>query len=123
MTLSVGTKKNSACLSTNFLISHGQATRSTFTLSRVIHFIIAVLFSSLRIWSLGQPKPSSERVRCLLKRPGLGQSVRALQALGPPAKTDQGRGVFLDMNVSRCKTYYAHFLELQSEEFVRKSSV
>src|SRR5436305_936336 len=39
MTLSPGTKTNSASLSTNFLISHGQATRSTFTFSRVIHLI------------------------------------------------------------------------------------
>src|SRR5581483_635801 len=29
--------------STNFLISHGQATRSTFTCSRVIHFIVLLL--------------------------------------------------------------------------------
>src|ERR1700730_7197504 len=39
ITLSAGTKTNSASLSTNFLISHGQATRSTLTRSRVIHFI------------------------------------------------------------------------------------
>src|SRR5215470_16872345 len=32
---------NSASLSTNFLISHGQATRSTFTYSRVIHFMVS----------------------------------------------------------------------------------
>jgi hypothetical protein len=31
---------NSASGSTKFLISHGQATRSTLTLSRVIHFIV-----------------------------------------------------------------------------------
>src|ERR1700730_18145370 len=37
-TLSAGTKMNSAPLSTNFLMSHGQATRSTLTYSRVIHF-------------------------------------------------------------------------------------
>src|SRR5258706_10689737 len=34
-----GTNRNSASGSTNFLISHGHATRSTFTFSRVIHFI------------------------------------------------------------------------------------
>src|SRR5262249_10819735 len=39
ITLSVGAKMNSASLSTNFLISQGQATRSTLTYSRVIHFI------------------------------------------------------------------------------------
>src|SRR5215469_12112506 len=39
MTFSGGTNKNSASLSTNFLISHGHATRSTLTCSRVIHFM------------------------------------------------------------------------------------
>src|SRR5262245_22992275 len=34
-----GTKMNSASRSTNFLMSHGQATRSTFTFSRIIHFM------------------------------------------------------------------------------------
>src|SRR5260370_12439013 len=43
MTWSVGTNRNSASLSTNFLISQGQATRSTLTCSLVIHFI--ALFS------------------------------------------------------------------------------
>src|SRR5262249_18261831 len=38
-TLSGGTKTNSASRSTNFLMSHGQATRSTLTCSRVIHFM------------------------------------------------------------------------------------
>src|SRR6266700_3572439 len=40
ITLSAGTKRNSAFGSTNFLINQGQATLSTFTFSRVIHFII-----------------------------------------------------------------------------------
>src|SRR5436190_693124 len=40
ITFSPGTKMNSGSLSTNFLISHGQATRSTFTCSRVIHFMM-----------------------------------------------------------------------------------
>ncbi len=35
----VGQKDNSAWGSINFRISHGQATRSTFTFSRVTHFI------------------------------------------------------------------------------------
>src|SRR6516165_1773739 len=39
VTFSVGTKMNSASLSTNFLINHGHATRSTLTYSRVIHFM------------------------------------------------------------------------------------
>src|SRR5262249_49319050 len=38
-TSAAGTKKNSACGSTNFLINQGQATRSTVTRSRVIHFM------------------------------------------------------------------------------------
>src|SRR6185369_7002230 len=42
-TLSAGTNRNSASRSTNFLISQGHATRSTFTLSRVIHFIASFL--------------------------------------------------------------------------------
>src|SRR5712691_7489227 len=47
-TWSVGTNKNSALGSTNFLISHGQATRSTFTRSRVIHFIRFLLSAARR---------------------------------------------------------------------------
>src|ERR1700730_6226924 len=43
ITLSAGTKTNSASLSTNFLISHGQATRSTLTRSLVIHFMSCLL--------------------------------------------------------------------------------
>src|SRR5215470_15678391 len=39
ITWSVGTKRNSASWSINFLISQGQATRSTLTCSRVIHFM------------------------------------------------------------------------------------
>src|SRR5947209_10403524 len=48
ITLSEGTKRNSASLSTNFLISHGQATRSTLTRSRVIHFTVYLLGRLLR---------------------------------------------------------------------------
>src|SRR5215510_1927084 len=44
ITFSEGTKMNSASLSTNFLMSHGQATRSTFTCSRVIHFMGRLLW-------------------------------------------------------------------------------
>src|SRR5262249_14933902 len=39
ITLSSGTNRNSACGSMNLRMSHGQATRSTFTRSRVIHFM------------------------------------------------------------------------------------
>src|SRR5439155_13339210 len=45
MTWSAGTNRNSAFGSMNFLISHGQATRSTFTRSRVIHFMSRLSFS------------------------------------------------------------------------------
>src|SRR5258706_7427531 len=40
-TVSLGTYTNSADLSTNFSMSHGQATRSTRGCSRVIHFIVS----------------------------------------------------------------------------------
>src|SRR5215510_14825530 len=43
MTWSAGTNKNSACGSMNFRISQGQATRSTLTFSRVIHFMMELL--------------------------------------------------------------------------------
>src|SRR5947208_4296269 len=39
ITWSAGTNRNSACGSTNFLMSQGHATRSTLTFSRVIHFM------------------------------------------------------------------------------------
>src|ERR1700736_2864124 len=48
ITFSAGTNTNSASLSTNFLISHGQATRSPVTFSRVIHFMLSLLWFSLR---------------------------------------------------------------------------
>src|SRR5215472_911299 len=44
ITLSAGAKTNSASLSTNFLMSQGQATRSTLTCSRVIHFMGLLLW-------------------------------------------------------------------------------
>src|SRR5579863_9458776 len=40
--VSCGRKTNSASASTNFLISHGQAIRSTIALSRVIHFMCSL---------------------------------------------------------------------------------
>src|SRR6266851_4410937 len=48
ITWSLWTNRNSASLSTNFLMSQGQATRSTLTCSRVIHFIEIFSFSLLR---------------------------------------------------------------------------
>src|SRR5216684_3153440 len=40
--LSSGTKRNSACESTKRRMSQGQATRSTLTLLRVIHFMLGL---------------------------------------------------------------------------------
>src|SRR6516162_8838587 len=59
ITFSVGTKTNSASLSTNFLISHGQATRSTLTYSRVIHFMRRLLL----LWCNGLT--SAEKLRLI----------------------------------------------------------
>src|SRR6266849_3175888 len=50
ITWSVGTNRNAASLSTNFLISQGQATRSTLTCSRVIHFIACFSFLLHRLF-------------------------------------------------------------------------
>src|SRR3989442_100331 len=44
VTWSLGTNKNSASGSTNFLMSQGQDTRSTLTCSRVIHFMAMCSF-------------------------------------------------------------------------------
>src|SRR6266849_6445982 len=49
MTWSVGTNRNSASLSTNFLISQGQATRSTPTCSQLIHFMTHILLLHSRV--------------------------------------------------------------------------
>src|SRR5689334_10082608 len=46
MTWSTGTNRNTASGSTNFLMSHGQTTRSTLTRSRVIHFMSCPLVRS-----------------------------------------------------------------------------
>src|SRR6266568_8610928 len=51
ITWSVGTNRNSASLSINFLISQGQATRSTLTCSRVIHFIVCFSFLVYLLYS------------------------------------------------------------------------
>src|SRR5262249_17969116 len=47
ITCSAGTNKNSACWSMNLRISQGQATRSTFTCSRVTHFMLNLLLHYL----------------------------------------------------------------------------
>src|ERR1700756_1512974 len=59
ITWSVGTNRNSASLSTNFLISQGQATRSTLTYSRVIHFMRHLLL----LWCSGLT--SAEKLRLI----------------------------------------------------------
>src|SRR5690349_1974726 len=48
VTLSAGAKTNCASRSTKLRMSHGQATRSTFTCSRVIHFMGILLQVRLR---------------------------------------------------------------------------
>src|SRR6266700_2079695 len=65
ITWSVGTNRNSASLSTNFLMSQGQATRSTLTRSRVIHFIAGFSFWLHRIAS------TAKRTKIDAKRDGL----------------------------------------------------
>src|SRR6516225_4299356 len=47
ITLSGGTKTNSASLSMNFLMSQGHATLSTLTCSRVIHFMGRLLWTAV----------------------------------------------------------------------------
>src|SRR5262249_60729346 len=86
-TWSAGTNKNCASGSTNFLISQGQATRSTFTRSRVIHFIV-VSFHHLRgIW-IGTHWPTAggfaytSARRLPLRAPSAG--FRAVQAAQTP---------------------------------------
>src|SRR5215471_15864056 len=59
ITLSGATKTNSASLSTKCLSSHGHATRSTLTRSRVIHFIA----SSIRPWPRHDPRPLDHDTR------------------------------------------------------------
>src|SRR5437763_4820049 len=56
MTLSAGAKTNWASRSTKLRMSHGQATRSTFTRSRVIHFMGILLGVRLR-WKIGTRPP------------------------------------------------------------------
>src|ERR1051326_6677936 len=82
ITLSAGTKMNSAFGSTNFLMSHGQATRSPLTRSRVIQR----MESSLRV-AFATVRPRSAAARCL-------QLIEALHAPAALARTS-GRGAVL----------------------------
>src|SRR6266436_9421371 len=70
-----GTNRNSASGSTNFLMSHGHATLSTFTFSRVIHFItsfLQLLIQPLKALasfgqklSIGHPGPGPAAQNCV----------------------------------------------------------
>src|SRR5207344_1505384 len=62
ITFSPGTNTNSASLSTNFLMSHGHATRSTLTFSRVIHFMLRLL-QLLCPWTSGVREDEDSAMR------------------------------------------------------------
>src|SRR5258708_13834067 len=55
MTGSAGTNRNCASWSTNFLISHGHATRSTWTFALVTHFMMESSVSLRRVDRGAQP--------------------------------------------------------------------
>src|SRR6266851_6990494 len=56
MTWSAGTNRNSASWSTNFLMSHGHATRSTWTFALVTHFMMDSSVSLRRVDRGAQPQ-------------------------------------------------------------------
>src|SRR6266852_7863965 len=94
MTWSVGTNRNSASLSTNFLISQGQATRSTLTCSRVIHFLAC--FSSFCVACLLLARLARElRIQGLVDKPPPFQS-------DPVVGTDQADTLADDIQ-ARCR--------------------
>src|SRR6184192_3493629 len=82
MTLSAGAKMNSASLSTNFLMSHGQATRSTFTRSRVIHFMAYLLLR--RLESISVVKTGGKAAFQMIAALPSEQDCRLRQPLGYP---------------------------------------
>src|SRR5712692_974088 len=101
-TRSAGTNRNSASGSTNFLMSQGQATRSTFTRSRVTHFITYLLDSMRSVRALrpaprppkreSRPRPPNSRIPL---GSGLVRGVafairRAAQATGLPEADKPG---------------------------------
>src|SRR6266571_3004981 len=85
ITWSVGTNRNSASLSTNFLMSQGQATRSTLTRSRVIHFIGMFSFS-LNGHHIDDKRHQGEQHPRLLKAYGIGRTMES----GVPADEEIG---------------------------------
>src|SRR5215210_5721804 len=81
-TWSPRTYKNSASGSTNRLISHGQATRSTFGRSRVTHFTISLLVLLLPRELLGRAHLPEDGEQ--------GQVVDGLQAAGDQERQPEG---------------------------------
>src|SRR5437868_4208711 len=94
-TWSAGTYRNSASGSTNRLISHGHATRSTFGRSRVTHFISSLPSPSRgtavpgTALLLRPPRPHSELPRG--RPPSHGRSTDAVQFLAGTGPVSQGR--------------------------------
>src|SRR5260370_1168439 len=58
---SSGTKRNSACESTKRRMSQGQATRSTLTLLRVIHFMLGLFLRGLSFNPTFRTRSSTHR--------------------------------------------------------------
>src|SRR6266567_4851821 len=111
ITWSLGTNRNSASLTTNFLISQGQATRSTLTCSRVIHFMAWFSF-----W-LRRRASTAKRTNRDAKRDGLShlaflidgdattgqKDIEALPQciVGRGVRSHFGRDLFLDPHAVR----------------------
>src|SRR5512137_1012526 len=89
ITLSAGTNRNSACGSINLRISHGQATLSTFTFSRVIHF----MFLPRRLLLGGI---------CLIQRRTQSASELDGIVIRPEMHKEQPRFLFQHMAVQGC---------------------
>src|SRR6478609_3267880 len=84
ITSSAGANTNSASLSTNFLMSHGQATRSTLTFSRVIHFMLRLLWLGPRTSGVRQDENSAMRGRDYV------EPIRRHQRRGVRARAGRG---------------------------------
>src|SRR5216684_6426934 len=105
ITWSVWTNRNSASLSTNFLMSQGQATRSTLTCSRVIHFIEIFSFSVNMLSSssslLTARLAGELRIQCIVDEPPPFQRdlvVGAYQAQAPANQIQaSSRGLQADL--------------------------
>src|SRR6266851_3886989 len=109
ITWSVGTNRNSASLSTNFLISQGQATRSTLTCSRVIHFIAC--FSSFCVACLLLARLASELcIQSLADEPPPFQSdpVVGTDQADTPADDIQARCRRLQHDILHCVSLIHH---------------